>query len=90
MAVGLAGAAVVWARARVWSRGRAWRSLVGYRARGLAFLVVPAVTHVVAIGIASHGEPRFVFFAVALLCAAGAVVVTDALAWLSGRAASVR
>ena len=90
MATGLLGAAVVWVRARVWSRGRAWmRSPGGYRSRGLAFLILPAVGHIVAVGIASHGESRFVFFAVALLCVAGAVIVADVLAWLADRSAPV-
>ena len=53
-------------------------------ARALLFLIVPALAHIVAIGIASHGEPRFVFFAVALLCIAGATVTVLVLRWLVG------
>ena len=82
MTVGLVGAVVVW------STGTTGPGLVGgasQQQRALAFLLLPALAHVVLIGIASHGEPRFVFFAIGLLCVAGAVIVTDVLATLAGR-----
>ena len=46
--------------------------------RGLTFLVVPALVDLVAIGVASHGDPRFVIWSVALLVAAGATVLVRA------------
>ncbi|MGA7269448.1 MAG: glycosyltransferase family 39 protein [Acidimicrobiia bacterium] len=43
------------------------------------FLMVPALGHILFLGLVSHGEPRFVFFPVALL-ATGAAVAADDLA----------
>lgn len=42
-----------------------------------AFLVVPAFGQILALGLVSHGEPRFVFFPVALLMVAAGVAVDD-------------
>lgn len=87
MLTGIVGTVTVAVRTRAWSRSRAWFAADGQRMRALAFLAVVAGTHVVAIGVASHGEPRFVFFAVALTCVLGAVVVRDLLTRLSVRSA---
>ncbi|HSM45345.1 MAG TPA: hypothetical protein VK969_10055, partial [Acidimicrobiia bacterium] len=54
----------------LWWLVRGW-SVPEQRRRGL-FLAVPALGQVLALGIVSHGEPRFVFFPLALL-AVGAV-----------------
>jgi 4-amino-4-deoxy-L-arabinose transferase-like glycosyltransferase len=56
------------------ARRRRWDA----RARRWVYLIVPALAHVVAIGVAAHGDPRFVFFAVGMLCAAGGVALGDA------------
>jgi 4-amino-4-deoxy-L-arabinose transferase-like glycosyltransferase len=45
--------------------------------RRAAFLIVPAVADIVLIGLAEHGDKRFIFFPVALLCVAGAIVVAE-------------
>ena len=47
------------------------------------FLLVPAILQVLALGLLSHGEPRFVFFPLALVMVAGALSVDS---WLAGRA----
>lgn len=44
-------------------------------ARALAFLVVPAVVHVVVLGVTNRGEPRFALFSTTLLTIAGAAVI---------------
>lgn len=82
MAVGLVGALVRW----ITHRRGAHRDGTATPGRALTFLVVPALLHVAAIGIASHGEPRFVFVAIALLCVAGAAVTTDLLTTMARRA----
>jgi hypothetical protein len=51
----------------------AWRSPL-IRERFL-FLLVPAVLQVVALGLLSHGEPRFVFFPLALVVVAGVMAI---------------
>jgi hypothetical protein len=45
--------------------------------RRLAFIIVPAVADIVLIGLTEHGDTRFIFFPVALLCVAGAIVVAE-------------
>jgi 4-amino-4-deoxy-L-arabinose transferase-like glycosyltransferase len=82
MTIGLIGCLALVARRGLRAEHRSERADLP---RALAFLVVPAGGHLVAIGIASHGDPRFVFFAIAMLCIAGAVVVTVALEGLSRR-----
>ena len=47
------------------------------RSRSTAFLVIPAVLDIVLIGLTEHGEPRLIFFPVALLCIAGAIALTN-------------
>jgi len=47
------------------------------RAPRAAFLVVPAVADVVLIGLTEHGDKRFIFLPVALLCVAGAIVAAE-------------
>ncbi|MGZ4145341.1 MAG: ArnT family glycosyltransferase [Actinomycetota bacterium] len=47
------------------------------RTQRAAFLVLPAAADVLLIGLTEHGEPRLIFFPVALLCVAGAAVVVD-------------
>jgi hypothetical protein len=70
-------------------------SSVVKRSKATAFLVVTALLDMILLGVADHGESRFVFFPVALLCIAGgtaamslvrnrrvlAVVLTGALTW---------
>jgi 4-amino-4-deoxy-L-arabinose transferase-like glycosyltransferase len=46
-----------------------------FRSKNAVFLVVPAVLDIVLIGLTDHGEARFVFFPIALLCIAGSAVV---------------
>lgn len=41
------------------------------------FLVLPAVVQIVLLGLLSHGEPRFVFYPVALLVVAASVAVDE-------------
>jgi 4-amino-4-deoxy-L-arabinose transferase-like glycosyltransferase len=41
------------------------------RTNEMTFLAAPAVLHIVLLGLTNHGEPRFVFFPIALLCIAG-------------------
>lgn len=86
MGVGIAGTLLLWAKRR--SHGTAPPHILEVR-RGLTFTVVAALTYLVAIGIASHGDPRFVFFSVALLCVAGAAIVTFALRWAMRRSPSL-
>ena len=45
--------------------------------RRVAFLLVPAVADIVLIGLTEHGDARFIFFPVALLCVAGAIVAVE-------------
>lgn len=54
------------------------------RRRGLFLLVVVAVS-VVPLGLVAHGEPRFVFFPVWLLIAAGSTAVVDLVRRLPSR-----
>ena len=79
MAVGLIGGLVVVLRGRGASRRER------YERRGVIFVAVPALAHVVMIGVASPAEPRFVFFSIGLLCAAGAVVVARVLHGIAAR-----
>jgi hypothetical protein len=58
----------------------AWRNL-GERRKYL-FLLVPAAIQVLAIGLISRGDPRFIFFPIALIVVAGAVALG---AWFSVR-----
>lgn len=44
-----------------------------------AFLLVPALAQVLMLGLISHGEPRFLFFPVALVVVAGAIGVDQRL-----------
>jgi hypothetical protein len=75
MVVGLVGSVIL-----VLLKGRAQTTdAKKLLAKGLLFFTIPGVGHLVAIGIASHGEPRFVFFTVGLLCATGAAIVAVAL-----------
>lgn len=67
MLAGVLGGLAVLARA-------ASRRRLDREARAVAWLAVPAGLHVIAIGIAAHAEPRFVFFPVALLLLLGAGV----------------
>jgi hypothetical protein len=85
MTLGLLGALLAWLGPR--ARVRRWAELevTDDVRRGFAFLVLPAVTHLLLIGVASHGEPRFVFFPMALLCVAGASALTMILRWRSRR-----
>ncbi len=57
--------------------GAAMGVVLGRRDRGLqrryVFLLVPAFAQVLALGLISHGDPRFVFFPVALFMVAGAI-----------------
>ena len=75
----------------IWWLIRAWPN-PATRKRGL-FLAVPAIGQVLALGIVSHGEPRFVFFPLALVAVgavAGLVEITESWrsrARLAGRAA---
>jgi len=80
MTIGLIGCVVLVAQRGVRAEHRSDRAGLP---RALAFLAVPAAGHLVAIGIASHGEPRFVFFSIAMLVIAGSVVVTAALQHLT-------
>jgi hypothetical protein len=52
----------------------AYRSAPALKERFL-FLMVPAVLQVVTLGVISHGEPRFVFFPLALVVIAGAIAL---------------
>ena len=92
MAVGLVGGLVAAVARRRRPEGWSAPNRTGpesNRARVFAFLLLPALAHVVLIGITSHGEPRFVFFAVALISVAGAVVVRDVLALVLRRSAAL-
>lgn len=63
----------------LWWLVSSWRDGAGRRA-GL-FLAVPAIGQVVALGLVSHGEARFVFFPLALIAVgavAGALKVSEA------------
>ena len=55
-----------------------WR-IVSIR-RQYLFLLIPASLQVIALGLLSHGEPRFVFFPLALIFVAGAIAVVT---WVS-------
>jgi hypothetical protein len=46
------------------------------------FLLIPAVLQVIAIGLISRGEPRFIFFPIALVVVAGTIALD---AWSSAR-----
>ncbi|MGA7281304.1 MAG: hypothetical protein WBZ40_05915 [Acidimicrobiia bacterium] len=43
------------------------------------FLLLPAIAQILALGILSHGEPRFVFFPIALIVAAAAIAIREVL-----------
>jgi len=43
--------------------------------QGYLFLLIPALAQVVALGLISHGEPRFLFFPIALVVVAGAMTI---------------
>jgi 4-amino-4-deoxy-L-arabinose transferase-like glycosyltransferase len=47
------------------------------RTKETIFLVAPALLYIVLLGLNSHGESRYIFFPVALLCIAGCIVLTD-------------
>ncbi|HLW17454.1 MAG TPA: glycosyltransferase family 39 protein [Actinomycetota bacterium] len=49
------------------------------RSQAAIFLVVCALLDIVLIGLTDHGEPRFVFFPVALLCIGGAIAISEAV-----------
>jgi hypothetical protein len=51
----------------------------------ILFLLVPAAVQVGALGLISHGEPRFVFFPVALVVVAGAIVVDHSISHVPSR-----
>jgi len=51
--------------------------------RRYLFLLVPAVAQVLVLGLISHGEPRFIFFPLALIVMAG-IVAIDALLKVAG------
>ncbi len=51
------------------------------------FLLVPAVLQVMALGLLSHGEARFVFFPLALLMVAGAISIDSWVTTRQGRVA---
>ncbi|MGA7270845.1 MAG: hypothetical protein WB239_07215, partial [Acidimicrobiia bacterium] len=50
---------------------------LGDEARLAIFLMGPALGHILILGTISHGEPRFLFFPVALLVTAAAVAADD-------------
>ncbi len=50
--------------------------------RRYLFLLVPALVQVLALGLISHGEPRFIFFPLALVVVAGAMAIDI---WISER-----
>ena len=62
-----------------------WKMAAAVRAGSLGpdgrlavFLLVPALGQILLLGLVAHGEPRFVFFPVALLLVAASVAVDDA------------
>jgi 4-amino-4-deoxy-L-arabinose transferase-like glycosyltransferase len=57
--------------------------------RRVAFLIVAALADIVLIGLAEHGDKRFIFFPVALLCVAGAIVVAEHIGAKRALAAAV-
>lgn len=57
-----------------------WRKLESRRA--YLFLLVPALIQVLALGLISHGEPRFVFYPLALIVVAGAMAIDG---WMTER-----
>ncbi|MGH8916026.1 MAG: hypothetical protein ACRDZM_16130 [Acidimicrobiia bacterium] len=59
-----------------------WRSDVIWRR--LAFLLAPALIQVLALGLISHGEPRFVFFPLLLVVVAGSIVIDRTLSAYPG------
>lgn len=50
--------------------------------RRYLFLLVPALVQVLALGLISHGEPRFIFFPLALVVVAGVMAIDT---WISER-----
>ena len=82
MALGVAGAVVQGIRWVV-GAGRRRREDRSGHGRRLAFVLVPGAAHVIAIGTTSPADQRFVFFSIALLCVAGALVLTTTLRWLA-------
>ncbi|MGA7095998.1 MAG: hypothetical protein WB245_00355 [Acidimicrobiia bacterium] len=48
-----------------------------FRRDRFLFLLLPAVAQILALGILSHGEPRFVFFPMALIVAAAAMAIRE-------------
>jgi hypothetical protein len=52
--------------------------------RRFAFLILPAVLQVLALGLLSHGEPRFVFFPLSLIVVAAAIAFDRWLARSNG------
>ncbi|MGA8039748.1 MAG: hypothetical protein WCA93_06525, partial [Acidimicrobiia bacterium] len=48
-----------------------------FRRDRFLFLLLPAVAQIIALGILSHGEPRFVFFPMALIVAAAAMAIRE-------------
>jgi len=59
----------------------AWRNTEARQA--YMFLLIPATLQVIAIGLISRGEPRFIFFPIALFVVAGTIALD---AWFSARA----
>ncbi len=73
----------------LWWLARGWSG--PGRRQAVIFLAVPAIGQVLALGVLSHGEPRFVFFPLALVAigaVAGAIEVTAG--WGRGYQAGVR
>jgi 4-amino-4-deoxy-L-arabinose transferase-like glycosyltransferase len=85
MTLGLLAALRTWLGTRARVRRGAELEVTDDVRRGFAFLVLPAVAHLLLIGVASHGDPRFVFFSMAMLCVAGAAAMTMILRQLSRR-----
>lgn len=54
-----------------------WRTLGHDDRRPALFLAIPSLGQFLALGLISHGEPRFVFFPVALMMVAAALAVDD-------------
>ncbi|TML78283.1 MAG: hypothetical protein E6G04_08235 [Actinobacteria bacterium] len=47
------------------------------RSKAATFIVAPAAVDVLVLGLTEHGDERFIFFPVALLCVAGALFVSQ-------------
>ena len=64
------GTSVIWTVVRLMTSRGGQRSA---RTDAVLFLMIPAVGQVLALGMISHGEPRFVFFPVALMAIVAAL-----------------